>query len=335
MRLTQKEIIPLFPPVESLAFRGANINAKFMSKLFKRLDSSLSVLDFGMDQTKALEDLHNLRAVSFCNKSLLKNLKGFWKQNSKIERLSIGTNESFDRRLNSDKRLKKLFENNEERIEANYQAMADLPNLKFLFWRIFFLDEWCPFGHGKLKMKFLALEEVRVHTARCDSTRDFLKCLGPQLKSFTCSWQDYKCYDPIGLFRYPLLEHVQVDASCFDLDDLKGLKNVKTLKLFDTDSQSVFEHIKRIPALTTLTCNHVFKKRDDKYRQRLLQWLRQNNREVTINGSKLMTRFPSFWFLSPFLLLHFSSLEVGVQGYLLIYYISIPYNLIFNPWTRR
>lgn len=286
MRLTDMTKIPDYPHLESLKLDGVTVDRKYLLKLFKHLKGALKCLDFGHDLPKALEAVHDLREMHMCNQALTKDMTTFWKQNAGIERLYIGETDSFD--WKEMKRLQKMCANdkNQEHVKQNYQAFDGLQGLTFLHFRHLLYEDLQMFFGAKFELR--ALRELLLWTYKGDTATEFLAHVGPELRVFRSECFDYKIYDPFGLERFPLLESLEVQFDFFMEDDLPTLKNLQRFVTIDSSSSTVLWYVRELPKLRELTMDTKPKEwqLEDKFEQPLKEFLRQNGRELLLNGRK-------------------------------------------------
>lgn len=302
--------VTAYPRLESLTLNDIRVDKKYLVKLFKHLDATLHKLDFSGDVPKALETLHNLRELHMCNKSLIRDMSPFFKQNKRLERIFIGETDAFG--YKEEKRFKKMCDHNKVHIKANYKAMAALPQLRLLWLRLYMLSD----GGGLWGVKFPELRELNLWTYKAKHTINFLKNVGVQLKVFRTSWEDWKVYDPMGLARFPQLEHVEVREDMFTEEDLFPLKQLKTLKVCHEQPATVLKLVKELPLLRDITVGDVSKWTfDKKLDEELLKVLRAGSgREIRMNGSEFLNR--RLLRLKLFdLLFCFRNLEVRLAGW--------------------
>lgn len=131
LELKDLSTVTAYLRLESLTLHEIRVDKKYLVKLFKHLDATLHKLDMAGDVPKALETLHNLRELHLCNKSLIRDMSPFFKENKRMERIFIGETGAFG--YKEEKRFKKMCDHNKVHIKANYKAMAGLPQLRLLF----------------------------------------------------------------------------------------------------------------------------------------------------------------------------------------------------------
>lgn len=240
--------IAAFPSLDSLKLHGISADCDYMLHLFKHLDSTLRVLDFGPDLPNGLEALHNLREVHMCNYSLTKDMTLFWGQNKNIRRIYIGDTDPFD--WTESERFPKVCQNcgNGRRTEKNLRDMRwFLTHLELLSLR------YCVYTNFYDPRIFIesSLRELHLWTWLDDGTiLQFLARFKPYgLKCISVSWEDRKVSARFELERYSQLEEGKCRYYIDTENDIQPMKNLKRLKLFSESPSRVFKLIEEWPLL--------------------------------------------------------------------------------------
>lgn len=164
--------------------------------------------------------------------------------------------------------------------------MGALPKLHVLWLRFFMVSD----GGAAWGVKFPHLRELNLWTCKAKHGINFLRNVGTELRTFRTSWEDWKVYDPMGLQRFPRLEHVEVREDMFTEEDLFPLKQLKTLKVCHEQPATVLQLVKQLPLLRDITVGEVDKwKWDPKLTSQLETVLRSGGdggREICLNGSE-------------------------------------------------